>query len=194
MISILEKSNQRMQAIDLESKLLESGIIFITEVLDSDTVTSYQAQLLYLMSILKPEDTKSNPIQIYINSPGGEVYSTFGLYDIMQMMINKGYIIKTVNVGLAASGASVILMAGSPAYRCTLPNCTVMVHQPHTKTAGTTAEIVNEGKEMQRIKDIMAEIARKHACEEVVPMLEKDSYMSVEDAIKYKVVDKIIGQ
>ena len=194
MISILEKSNQRMQAIDLESKLLESGIIFITEVLDSDTVTSYQAQLLYLMSILKPEDTKSNPIQIYINSPGGEVDSTFGLYDIMQMMINKGYIIKTVNVGLAASGASVILMAGSPGYRCTLPNCTVMVHQPHTKTAGTTAEIVNEGKEMQRIKDIMAEIARKHACKEVVPMLEKDSYMSVEDAIKYKVVDKIIGQ
>ena len=89
MISILEKSNQRMQAIDLESKLLESGIIFITEVLDSDTVTSYQAQLLYLMSVLKPEDTKSNPIQIYINSPGGEVYSTFGLYDIQENQYKK---------------------------------------------------------------------------------------------------------
>lgn len=183
-----------MQAVDLASKLLENRIIFITETLDPDSVTSYQAQLLYLMDTIKPADTVMNPIQIYINSPGGDVYSTFGLYDIMQMMINKGYIIKTVNVGFAASGASVILMAGSPGYRCSLPNSTVMVHQPHTRTGGTTAEIVNEGKEMQRIKDVLADMCRKHCCEELVPLLEKDSYMSVDDALKYKVIDSVVGK
>ena len=193
MITVLEKSDKRMQAVDLASKLLENHIIFITDELDSYTITSYQAQLLYLMTQLTPEGTKENPIQIYINSPGGEVYSTFGLYDTMQMMIKKGYIIETVNIGLAASGASVILMAGSPGYRFGLPNSTVMVHQPHTRTAGTTAEIINEGKEMQRIKDIMANIARKHCCEEVVPLLEKDSYMSPEEAVELKVIDQILG-
>jgi len=192
-MTILEKSNQRMQAVELESKLLESRIIFITEVLDSDTIASYQAQLLYLMSILKPEETKDNPIQLYINSPGGEAYSTLGLYDTMQSMIAKGYYIRTINIGLAASGASMILLAGSPGYRCSLPHCTTMIHQPNIgHIAGTTAEIVNEAQESQRLKDILIEMMHKHCCDETIPMLEKDTYMSAEEALKFKIIDKIL--
>lgn len=188
----LEKSNTHMQCIDLESKLLQSKIMLITEELNAETVTSYQTQLFYLRSLYKPEETRVSPIEIYINSPGGMVYSTLGLYDFMQKMIKEGYVIKTVNMGLAASGASILLMAGSPGHRFSFKHCTTMVHQPSSGTYGTVTDMEIDCKEYLRIKEQMNEIVKKHASEELIPMMERDKWLTAEDALKYNIIDKII--
>ena len=91
-VQIVESASSRMAVIDLQSKLLQSNLIFITDVIDANSVSTYQAELLYLASKLTPQESIDDPIKLYINSPGGECYSFLGLYDIMQSLINKGYI------------------------------------------------------------------------------------------------------
>jgi ATP-dependent Clp protease protease subunit len=115
-IGIIEPQGQHSQVIDLESKLLQNNIIFITDVFTSETVSTIQAELFYLTSKITPEESQFNPITIYINSPGGEVYCLLGLYDVIQLFIKQGYIIKTINIWIAASAAAIILLSGSKGF------------------------------------------------------------------------------
>ena len=190
-IGIIETQSQRSQIIDLESKLLQSNIIFLTEQIDSYTVSTVQAELLYLASKMTPFESQSNPIVIYINSPGGEIYSCLGLYDIMRLLIGKGYVIETINIGLAASAAAILLLSGSEGHRFSLPNSTVMLHQPSSGTIGTVTDMTIDLEEAVRLKQVLNNIVTTHACEDLVPFMERDKYFTAEEAVKYKIIDNI---
>jgi ATP-dependent Clp protease protease subunit len=190
-IGIIEPQGQHSQVIDLESKLLQNNIIFITDIFTSNTVSTIQAELFYLTSKMTPEESQFNPITIYINSPGGEVYCLLGLYDVIQLFIKQGYIIKTINIGIAASAAAIILLSGSKGFRHCLPNSTVMLHQPSSGTIGTVTDMEIDLEESKRLKQALNEIVKKHASEELLPLMERDAYLSPEDAIKYGIIDSI---
>jgi ATP-dependent Clp protease protease subunit len=190
-IGIIEPQGQHSQVIDLESKLLQNNIIFITDVFTSETVSTIQAELFYLTSKMTPEESQFNPITIYINSPGGEVYCLLGLYDVIQLFIKQGYIIKTINIGIAASAAAIILLSGSKGFRHCLPNSTVMLHQPSSGTVGTVTDMEIDLEESKRLKQALNEIIKKHASEELIPLMERDAYLTPEEAIKYGIIDSI---
>lgn len=190
-VQVIESASSRMAVIDLQSKLLQNNLIFITEEITESSVATYQAELLYLVSTLSPADSKDNPIKIYINSPGGECYSFLGLYDIMQNLINKGYVIETYNVGLAASAAAMILLTGTKGHRFCMPNSTVMLHQPTSGTWGKVTDMEIDVKESKRIKEALNEIVKKHASEDLVEKMERDYWLSAEEAKKYNVIDEI---
>ena len=190
-IGIIEPQGQHSQVIDLESKLLQNNIIFITDVFTSETVSTIQAELFYLTSKMTPEESQFNPITIYINSPGGEVYCLLGLYDVIQLFIKQGYIIKTINIGIAASAAAIILLSGSKGFRHCLPNSTVMLHQPSSGTIGTVTDMDIDLEESKRLKQALNEIVKKHASEELLPLMERDAYLTPEEAIKYGIIDSI---
>lgn len=190
-VQIVESATSRMAVIDLQSKLLQSNLIFITDEITESAVATYQAELLYLSSKMAPKDSEEDPIKIYINSPGGECYSFLGLYDIMQNLIKKGYIIETYNVGLAASAAAMILLSGSKGHRYCMPNSTVMLHQPSSATWGKVTDMETDVKEGKRVKEAMNNIVKKHASEELIDKMERDYWLSSEEAKKYNVIDSI---
>lgn len=187
---IIKRSpSERMAVVDLESELLQSRIIFITGEIDEESVATYQAEIMYLASQIT--DKTKTSIKIYINSPGGSVYSCLGLYDIMQYYINKGYIIETKNIGLAASAAAIILMSGSKGKRTATKNSTIMLHQPSSGTVGTAKDMEIDIKEVLRLKEVLNGIISKHASEELVPFLERDKWMTAEEAKQYNIIDSI---
>lgn len=188
-INILETGQQRMACIDLQSKLLQNGIVMITEEIDSDTVTEYQEQLFYLMSKYQ----KGDVITLYINSPGGSVYDGLGLYDVIQIIKSKGIIVRTINIGKACSMASILLMAGTKGYRESTPNSTVMVHEISTYEWGKTPEILDATKELERLQNLMNNIISTNSDPELVNLCSrKDLWLGAEDALKYNIIDKIL--
>lgn len=190
-IGIIEPQGQHSQVIDLESKLLQNNIIFLSDEFTNDSVSTIQAELFYLTSKMTPEESQTNPITIYINSPGGEVYSLLGLYDVMQSLIKDGYVIKTVNIGIAASAAAVILLSGSKGHRYCLPHTTVMLHQPSSGTYGTVTDMEIDVAESRRLKQDLNSIIKQHASEELIPLLERDAFLTPEQALEYGIIDEI---
>jgi ATP-dependent Clp protease protease subunit len=190
-VSIIEQAQSRMAVLDLQSKLLQNNNIFLTEEVNEESIATIQAELFYLASKMSPEESKNDPITIYINSPGGEVYSCLGLYDVMQLFINQGYVIRTINIGLAASAAAVILLAGSKGYRYCLPHSTVMLHQPSSGTYGTITDMKIAVEEGDRLKKLLNDIVVKHAGEQVVELMERDAWISPEEALKFNLIDEI---
>lgn len=190
-VSIIEQAQSRMAVLDLQSKLLQNNQIWFTEDVNEQSIATIQAQLFYLASKMTPEESKTDPITIYINSPGGEVYSCLGLYDVMQLFINQGYVIRTINIGLAASAAAVILLAGSKGYRYCLPHSTVMLHQPSSGTYGTITDMKIAVEEGDRLKKLLNDIVVQHAGEQVVELMERDAWISPEEALKFNLIDEI---
>lgn len=190
-VSIIEQAQSRMAVLDLQSKLLQNNNIFLTEEVNEESIATIQAELFYLASKMSPEESKNDPITIYINSPGGEVYSCLGLYDVMQLFINQGYVIRTINIGLAASAAAVILLAGSKGYRYCLPHSTTMLHQPSSGTYGTITDMKIAVTEGDRLKKLLNDIVIKHAGEQVVELMERDAWISPEEALKFNLIDEI---
>lgn len=190
-IGIIEPQGQHSQVIDLASKLLQSGIIFINEEFTGQYVSKIQASLLYLKEVISPKESEENPITIYINSPGGEVYSLLGLYDVMQSLIKDGYVIKTVNIGIAASAAAVILLSGSKGHRYCLSHTTVMLHQPSAGTYGTVTDMEIDVAESRRLKQDLNNIIKQHASKDLIPLLERDAFLTPEQALEYGIIDEI---
>lgn len=190
-VSIIEQAQSRMAVLDLQSKLLQNNNIFLTEEVNEESIATIQAELFYLTSKMTPEESKNDPITIYINSPGGEVYSCLGLYDVMQLFINQGYVIRTINMGLAASAAAVILLAGSKGYRYCLPHSTVMLHQPSSGTYGTITDMKIAVEEGDRLKKLLNDIVIQHAGKQVVELMERDAWISPEEALKFNLIDEI---
>lgn len=188
-IAVLETGQQRMASIDIQSKLLQEGIIMITDEIDSITVTEYQEQLFYLMSKYGEGDI----ITLYINSPGGSVYDGLGLYDTIQIIKSKGIIVRTVNIGKACSMASILLMCGTKGYRESTKNSSVMIHEISTLNYGKTPEIRDSTEEMDRLQKIMDDIIKENSSEELIKMCyRKDLWLGAEDAVKYNIIDKIL--
>ena len=190
-VNVIEQASNRMAVLDLQSKLLQNNNLFLTEEVDRESIATLQAELFYLTSKMTPEESEVDPITIYINSPGGEVYSCLGLYDVMQLFINQGYVIRTINIGCAASAAAVILLSGSKGHRYCLPNSTVMLHQPSGGTYGPVTDMKIAVEEADRLKKIMNNIVRQHAGDEVVELMERDAWISPEEALKFNLIDEI---
>lgn len=181
---ITEEFDRNTQVKSVFDKLLEERIIYLgTEIYD-DIANTINAQLLYLDSV------SDEPISIYINSPGGDVYSGLAIYDTMQLINSP---VHTVVTGLAASMAFVIAVSGDK--RSALPNSRLMQHQPLSAMGWSQAtDIAIENKEIQTIKNDLIEIIAKHTGQKVSKVrkdCERDYWMKASEALKYGAIDEI---
>ena len=188
--TVIEKSQNGERAYDIYSRLLKDRIIFLGGPIDDDTANLVIAQLLFLEN----QDQKKDII-IYINSPGGSVTATMAIYDTMQFVKSD---ISTVCVGMAASGAAVILAAGTKGKRMTLPNSEVMIHQVAVSgVEGRASDIEISAKQIAKTKQKLNKILAKHTGQKV-DKIEKDSdrdyYMSADEAKEYGLIDQIIDK
>lgn len=187
-IPTVEETNARGSVrYDIFSRLLKERIIFVAGPVHDEMSTIIVAQLLYL----EAENPKKE-ISMYINSPGGVVTSGLAIYDTMQYIRPK---ISTVCIGQAASMGSLLLAAGEPGSRCTLPNSRMMVHQPSGGYQGQATDIMIHARETQALKDRLNDIYVEHTGQDlktVEAALERDNFMTAEDAKDWGLVDKIV--
>jgi len=185
--TVIEQTNRGERAYDIYSRLLKERIVFFGTALDDTVANVVTAQLLHL----EAEDP-SREIQLYINSPGGEMTGLFAIYDTMQFISSP---ISTICVGQAASAAAVLLAAGSPGRRLALPNARVLIHQPHGGAQGQTTDVELAAKEMVFMRQRMTEILAEHtgqSVERVAQDIERDHIMRGEEAVAYGMVDHVI--
>ncbi len=184
---VIETTNQGERAYDIYSLLLKNRIVFLGTPINDQVSNLIVAQLLYLSS----EDSEA-PIQMYINSPGGQVYAGMAIYDTMQMIPNP---ISTLAVGMTASFATVLLTSGTKGQRYALPHATIHMHQPLGGASGQASDIEIQAKEILRLKDRLNEILAEHTGQSV-KAIEKDTnrdfYLDAEGAVKYGLVDQVM--
>ena len=184
---VVEQTSRGERAYDIYSRLLKERIIFITGPVEDYGASLITAQLLFL----EAENPKKE-ISMYINSPGGYVTAGMGIYDTMQYIRPK---IQTLCVGQASSAASLLLCAGNPGERYCLPNSRVLVHQPSASYYGQAADIARHAQEIVKLKRRLNEIYSKHTgqtVEAVEKMLDRDTYLTAEEAKAFGLVDKIL--
>jgi ATP-dependent Clp protease protease subunit len=184
---VIETSGRGERAYDIYSLLLKNRIIFLGTPINDQVSNLIVAQLLYLSS----EDPEA-PIQMYINSPGGQVYSGMAIYDTMQMVPNP---IRTLAVGMTASFGTILLTAGTKGQRYALPHATIHMHQPLGGAQGQASDIEIQAREILRLKDRINQILSKHTGQ-TSKAIEKDTnrdfYMNAEGAVEYGLVDKVM--
>lgn len=185
--TVIEKSPFGERAYDIYSRLLKDRIIFLGGAIDDHLANIIIAQLLFLES-----ESPKKDITLYVNSPGGQVTATMAILDTMNYVKSD---VSTVCVGLAASGAAIILSAGAKSKRFALPNAEIMIHQPLGGTEGQASDIAITAKQILKIKDKLNKILAKHSGQ-TVAQVEKDSdrdyFMSADEAVKYGLVDSIV--
>lgn len=188
--SVIEKVKWGERAYDIYSRLLEDRIIFIGDQIDSHLVSAVVAQMLFLE---KKDPDKD--IIIYLNTPGGEVYSGMAIYDTMQYIKCN---VSVVVTGLAASMGSIFLAWGAKGKRFALPHSKIMIHQPLISWGGLTwqaTDIQIEAEEMVKVKNMFIDIMAKHTGqkrEKIAQDMERNKWMTAEEALEYGLIDKII--
>ena len=185
---VVEQSNRGERAYDIYSRLLKERIIFLTGAVTDEVASVLIAQLLFLES----ENPKKD-IFMYINSPGGIVTSGLGVYDTMQYIKPN---VSTLCVGQAASMGSLLLSAGATGMRFALPNSRIMLHQPSGGFSGQASDIEIHAKEILEIKERLNKIYEKHTKQKVEIIrktLERDYFMTANEAKKFGVIDEIIN-
>ena len=187
--TVVEETNRGERAYDIYSRLLNDPIVFLGEQVDAHTANLIVAQLLYLAN----EDPKRD-IKLYINSPGGSVYDGLAIIDTMNYIAPD---VQTIGIGLQASMGAMLLACGAKGKRFVLPNARIMIHQPSSGTEGkiTDQEIaLKEGIYLKkRLVEIFARQTGKSA-EQVEKDMDRDNWMSAEEALKYGIVDEIIDK
>ena len=186
--TVIENEGRIERAYDIYSRLLKDRIIFIGDDVNPHTANLIVAQLLFLDN----EDSDKD-IYLYINSPGGSVYDALAIYDTMQYVKSD---IQTVGIGIQASAAAFLLSSGTKGKRVMLPNSSVMIHQPSSGTRGKVTDMEIDLKESLRIKHRLNEIMAKNTGQTVKKIeedMERDYWMTAEEAKKYGVVDKVIS-
>lgn len=184
---VVEDTGKGERTYDIFSRLLKDRIIFIGSEINDMVANSVVAQLIFL----RAEDPKKD-IHIYINSPGGSIYSGLAIYDTMKFL---GCDINTYCIGLAASMGCLLLCAGTKGKRYALPHSRLMIHQPVGGVGGTSSDIQIQAEEILSAKQTCAKIIAEHtgkSLEEIVKDSERDNFMSPEKAISYGLVDKIL--
>jgi ATP-dependent Clp protease protease subunit len=184
---VVEQTARGERAYDIYSRLLKERIIFITGVVEDYGASLITAQLLFL----EAENPKKE-IAMYINSPGGVVTAGLAIYDTMQYIRPS---VQTLCVGQAASAASLLLCAGKKGERFTLPNSRILVHQPSASYYGQAADIARHAQEIVKLKRRLNEIYAKHtgqSYEAVERALDRDTYMTAEDAKAFGLVDQVL--
>lgn len=184
---IMEERTLNVTQVDVFSRLMMERVIFLGTEIDDTVSNIVQAQLLYLESI-----DEESPIQIYINSPGGSVYSGLGIYDTMQYIKPE---VSTICTGLAASMAAVLLCAGAKGKRFALPHSRIMIHQPLGGAEGQASDIEITAKEIGKLKNELYEIISKHTGQTVKKVhadSDRDYWMKSIEAKEYGMIDAIL--
>jgi ATP-dependent Clp protease protease subunit len=185
--TVLEKTAQGERAFDLYSRLLSDRVVFLGTEIDDGSANLVVGQLLHLAAADPDRD-----IALYINSPGGVVTSLFAIYDTMQHVQPD---VSTICVGQAASCAAVLLAAGAPGKRFTLPNARVLIHQPHGGAQGQASDLAIQVEEMQfarrRIEELLAEHTGQSQ-ERIAADIERDYIVRGDAAVAYGLVDSVL--
>ena len=184
---VVEKSPMGERAYDIYSRLLKERIIFLGGPIEDYTANLIIAQLLFLAS----EDPKKD-ISLYINSPGGSVTATLAMLDTMDYIKPD---VSTVCVGIAASGAAILLAAGAKGKRYALPNAEVMIHQPWGSAQGQATEIEITAKHILSVREKLNKILAKatgQPLSKVEKDVERDFFLPSEEAKKYGIIDDIL--
>ena len=184
---VVEQSNRGERAYDIYSRLLKERIVFLVGPINDNVASLVTAQLLFLES----EDPKKE-ISLYINSPGGLVTAGLGIYDTMQYIKPD---VSTLCIGQAASMGSFLLAAGTKGKRFSLPNSRIMVHQPSAGYQGQATDIEIHANEVMSLKKRLNEIYSKHTkknVEEIKSALERDNFMTPENAKDFGLIDKVV--
>ena len=187
--TVVEQTNRGERAFDIYSRLLQDRIVFFGTVLDDNVANLVIAQLLHLES-----ESADRDLNLYINSPGGDMTALFAIYDTMQFIKPA---ISTICIGQAASAAAVLLAAGTPGKRYTLPNSRVLIHQPHGQAQGQTVDIELAAKEMVFMRERMIDILAEHTGqthERIQRDIDRDYILRGEEAVAYGLVDHVISQ
>lgn len=185
--TVLEKTPQGERAYDIYSRLLKERIIFVSGPIDDTLANLVVAQLIFLES----EDSKKD-ITMYINSPGGSVSATLAMIDTMNFIKPD---VSTVCVGIAASGGAWLLSSGTKGKRFALAHSEVMVHQPLGGAEGQASDILITAKHIARTKEILTKMLAKNTGQQVNQIekdIDRDYWMTAEEAKKYGIVDDII--
>jgi len=185
---VIEKSQFGERAYDIYSRLLKERIVFLGGPIDDDVANLVIAQLLFL----EAEDPKKD-ISLYINSPGGSVTATLAMVDTMNHVKPA---VSTVCVGMAASGAAILLSAGQKGKRYALPNAEVMIHQPHGGAEGQATDIEITAKQILKLRAVLNKILSKNTGQPLVKVekdVERDFFMTADEAKKYGLVDKVFN-
>jgi ATP-dependent Clp protease protease subunit len=184
---VVEQTARGERAYDIYSRLLKERIIFLTGPVFDQMSALICAQLLFLES-----ENPSKDIAFYINSPGGVVSAGLAIYDTMQFIRSP---VSTVCIGQAASMGSLLLCAGAKGKRFALPNARVMVHQPSGGAQGQAADIEIQAREIMTLRSRLNEIYHRHTGQTIPAIeakLERDSYMSAEEARVFGIVDQVV--
>jgi ATP-dependent Clp protease protease subunit len=184
---VVEQTPRGERSYDIYSRLLKDRIIFLGTEIDNATANTIIAQLLFLEATDPDKD-----IYIYINSPGGSVSSTIAIYDTIQYIRAD---VATICIGMAASGAALILASGTKGKRFVLPNSRIMVHQPLGGAQGQVTDIEIQTRELKRIKETINKILTHHTgqkYEKVEKDTDRDFYMSAQESKEYGLVDEVI--
>jgi ATP-dependent Clp protease protease subunit len=183
---VIEQSGRGERAYDIYSRLLRDRVVFLVGPVNDQTANLVVAQLLFLES-----ENPDKDISLYINSPGGSVYSGLAIYDTMQFVKPD---VSTICVGMAASMGAFLLAAGSPGKRFALPNSRIMIHQPSSGAQGQASDIEIAAREIldvrTRLNRILAERTGQPV-ERIEKDTDRDNFMSAADAVSYGLIDKI---
>jgi ATP-dependent Clp protease protease subunit len=178
----------RQRQMTLGDLLLENRIIFLEGVINDAVANLTVMKFLFLQY-----ENRTQGISFYINSPGGSVTSTLAIYDTMQFIDTP---IATYCIGLAASGAAVLLAGGSKGRRFALPHSKIMIHQPYGQVGGQVSDIEIQAEEIVRSKQVINEILARHTkqpIERIARDTERDRYLTASQAKEYGLVDEVVG-
>uniref|UniRef100_A0A1D1YKG7 ATP-dependent Clp protease proteolytic subunit n=1 Tax=Anthurium amnicola TaxID=1678845 RepID=A0A1D1YKG7_9ARAE len=184
---VIEHTSRGERAYDIFSRLLKERIVCINGTISDDTASLVVAQLLFLES-----ENPSKPVHVYINSPGGAVTAGLAIYDTIQYIRSP---VTTLCFGQAASMGSLLLAAGAPGERRALPNARVMIHQPSGGASGQATDIAIHAKEILKVRENLNSIYAKHTkqqIERIEQCMERDMFMSPEEAKEFGLIDEVI--
>lgn len=184
---VIDQSDRGERSYDIYSRLLKDRIVFVGAAIEDQLANSIIAQLLFLAA-----DDPDKDIQMFINSPGGSTTAGFGIYDTMQVIQPQ---VNTICTGFAASFASLLLLAGATGKRYALPNSEVMIHQPHGGAQGQASDIAISAARILKIREKVVQITAERTgqpAEKVARDMDRDHFMSAEEALEYGIIDKII--
>ena len=185
---VVEQTSRGERTYDLYSRLLKDNIIFLQTPIDDTVASVICAQLIHLES-----ENPDKDINLYINSPGGDITALFAIYDTTQFIKND---VATICLGQAASAAAVLLAAGTRGKRLALPHSRILLHQPYGQVGyGQVTDLEIAAREIMRIRDLLEEILEKHTDqtrERIHIDTDRDFVMEVDAAIEYGIIDSVL--
>src|SRR4051794_21535304 len=183
---VVQQDSRGERSFDIYSRLLAERVVFVGSEINDEVANLVVAQLLHL----EAEDPEKE-IQLYINSPGGIVYSGLAIYDTMQFI---GPDVRTICCGIAMSMGSLLLAGGAPGKRQALPNSRILLHQPHGGFQGQTTDIEIHAREALALRQRMEEIYAEHTgrpVEEISDVLERDRFFTPDEALGFGLIDRV---